>query len=526
MHSGGIMFKKLALSDGAGRAQALIYLGIFAAMLLFNLLTPMLADDFIYRFSLADWNVVDSVSDIVKSLAVLRVTTNGRVFSHFFAMLFLLLPRWVFIIVNSLVAVLLFHLASRFVSGEDRRLNAALSALAFAMVWVLLPAFGQVFFWLTGACNYSWNMVFSLLFLSPFFARFMERGSISVFDLEKKSHVALHIPLAFIAGAYSENGSFSMLGIAFLLLSLTFRREKRLPRALLPSFISACGGFLFMMLSPSELNGRRGEAGASTFAKNLPVLVAAARRALSGIPAALLWGAVAALLAAAVALIVIGVKKHGGRKAFSAAALVITLGFFAAMAALIYQRSGGVGALELFKAVVSSVKLDLLVMFSLSLCLLCLAIFFKADARLIAAAVVFILGAAASVLIFIFAKYFPARSACPATFYTTIASLLLLSGLFAKGKKHLFTGFSAVALALFAVCFAVAVPDNLTTHSQASQRLELINAARETGGDLVVPPVTPETKYSPFWPGDQIYFNNDIAMYYGLKSFSVTEYVE
>ena len=44
--------------------------------------------------------------------------------------------------------------------------------------------------------------------------------------------------------------------------------------------------------------------------------------------------AVAALLAAAVALIVIGVKKHGGRKAFSAAALVITLGFFAAMAAL------------------------------------------------------------------------------------------------------------------------------------------------------------------------------------------------
>ena len=42
----------------------------------------------------------------------------------------------------------------------------------------------------------------------------------------------------------------------------------------------------------------------------------------------------------------------------------------------------------------------------------------------------------------------------------------------------------------------------------------------------LVVPVTPETKYSPFWPGDQIYFNNDIAMYYGLKSFSVTEYVE
>ena len=55
--------------------------------------------------------------------------------------------------------------------------------------------------------------------------------------------------------------------------------------------------------------------------------------------------------------------------------------------------------------------------------------------------------------------------------------------------------------------------------------------AKKKGGNTVaevsalVEPITPLSKYPAVWPGDEDYFNNDIALYYGLAEYSVTEYV-
>ena len=54
---------------------------------------------------------------------------------------------------------------------------------------------------------------------------------------------------------------------AFAFLFLLRLREKRLPAFLSAGFLTGCAGFLFLMSSPSEWSGRRGEVSESTLTK-------------------------------------------------------------------------------------------------------------------------------------------------------------------------------------------------------------------------------------------------------------------
>ena len=115
---------------------------LFALLLLFNCRTGMVADDFMFCFSRAHWGRITSVRDIVISLAALRREVNGRVFSHFFAMLFLLLPKGWFNGINSAVSTLLFYLLYRYVRSGDPRRDTLLLGFLLGAVFLLLPAFG------------------------------------------------------------------------------------------------------------------------------------------------------------------------------------------------------------------------------------------------------------------------------------------------------------------------------------------------------------------------------------------------
>lgn len=83
-------------------------------MALLSFLTPMIADDYSYSFSFADYRRIESVGDIVESMAAHRETINGRIIAHSMVQLFLLLPKAVFNTVNGLAAAL-FVFSFRFI---------------------------------------------------------------------------------------------------------------------------------------------------------------------------------------------------------------------------------------------------------------------------------------------------------------------------------------------------------------------------------------------------------------------------
>jgi hypothetical protein len=147
----------------------------FTGMLALNLLTPLLADDYLYAFSFATGERITSVGDIFPSLAAHAATMNGRLTPHFFVQLFVMLPRWIFAILNSFVYLALLLGMVRLSARVGERYPWRLLLIVSGAVFLLPPAFGQSFLWLAGSVNYLWCDALMVWLLVPF-ADFYLRG--------------------------------------------------------------------------------------------------------------------------------------------------------------------------------------------------------------------------------------------------------------------------------------------------------------------------------------------------------------
>lgn len=237
-------------------------------MTLLSFLTPMIADDYSYSFSFADYSRIESVGDIVGSMAAHRETINGRVIAHSMVQFFLMLPKAVFNISNGLAASLFVFLTSLYSDFGLERKNAFVLAIAVLALWYFVPQFGEVFLWLDGAFSYGWAMLFSLLFVFPFYREFCGSGH------RTQSWVkAVYVVFAFAAGAYSESSSLAMLFIAFCLAVGGYIQKRKVPLFLAAALVTAILGYVFLMLSPSELSGRAGEFSLSAIARSFEYAV-------------------------------------------------------------------------------------------------------------------------------------------------------------------------------------------------------------------------------------------------------------
>ena len=482
---------------------------IFGLLLAANFLTPLAADDYLFCFSHAHWSRITGADEILPSLAALRQNTNGRVIAHFFVQLFLLWPRPLFRVLNAAMGTLLFYLLYKYVRRGERERDLLLFLFLAAAVLVLLPAFGQVLLWLTGSCNYSWTIVVTFGFLYPFFARFLGRPI-------KAGTAAriLYLPLGFLAGAWSENGSLAMLCAAFAFLALLWLREKKLHPFLTAAFLTACLGFLFLMSAPSEWSGRRGEVAESTLTRALSGLMSllSSRLPAGAIAAA---GLLALLCAAGLVWLLLRRRQLGCRICAALLALLLAAGLL-----LLGRRSGSLSAF------VSSTPALMLSAFCLWALLMLRGLRKGLDGRTMLAALVFGLAALASVLIFLVALYFPARSACPFICYTALADALLLGALWDRGDKAALRRAAAGLCVLALLMLPLAASDLLSVHRQSVERdAALRELAQTPGTEALVEPVITRTRFSATWPGDEDYFDNDIALYYGLEEYRVTEYV-
>ena len=251
---------------------------IFLSALVLSALTPLMADDFSYCFSMADWQRITSPAQILPSMAAHRVSINGRVIPHGLVQLLLMLPKTCFNVLNAAVMALLGLLACRCF-----RKNAWLLPLLALSLWCCMPAFGQVFLWLDGAVNYAWGLAVLLLFVLPYAECWLD-GRRPYSALE----TALRLVLAFAAGSWSENGSVSILFLALCLLALCARRDRGVPWPLLAWLAAALAGFIFLMSAPATA-GRGGETDLSHILYQIRYILDCSRETL--LPLYLYWAA-------------------------------------------------------------------------------------------------------------------------------------------------------------------------------------------------------------------------------------------
>ena len=227
---------------------------IFGLMLGLNYLTPKMCDDFAYSQSFLTKEPLRSVWDIFPSLWIHALRMNGRLFAHFFAQFFLMLPDELFDFVNAVVFLGQLWLMHRFAVWGDRKKPLLLLGL-FCSIWLFMPAFGQVNLWLDGACNYLWCTAFGMIFLKPYVDAF-----ISDEGIKQKPLQVLFCLFAVIAGGFVENGSAAFFGMSVLLLIFNAIARRKKPRAYLVwGSVCALAGYLSMYLAPAEWANKQTE---------------------------------------------------------------------------------------------------------------------------------------------------------------------------------------------------------------------------------------------------------------------------
>ena len=226
------------------------YIALFAFMLLCNVMTLKIADDFAYMYNWANGSRITNPLQIIPSMAAHAKSMNGRLVAHGVAQFWLMLPDWMFDIANTLVFILQIPLIVWISKEKEDQQNNLLHVSIFGAIWVCELAFGQVNLWLDGACNYLWSVVAGLLFILPYVRYFMND------EMPKmKASGIFFLILAIAMGGWAESGSAAFIFMAAVLLALgCFWQHKRLPRLLLAGLLLAIAGYLTIYMSPAQMN--------------------------------------------------------------------------------------------------------------------------------------------------------------------------------------------------------------------------------------------------------------------------------
>lgn len=219
---------------------------VFCGMLILNLYTPYIADDYQFKFIFGTALPLKNGADAALSVRNLYMQWTGRSVAHSIAFLFLLGNKLIFNIFNTVVFVVLVLLMCKHICGR-KNITAAMFAVVTAMAWFFIPAFGETVLWLTGSANYLWPMVLILLFLLPYRLNF-EAGERKA----RKWETACMFLFGILAGWTNENTAGAM--ILFVAAFLVLYRIKKLPipRWAYSGCAGAVIGFGIMMAAPGN----------------------------------------------------------------------------------------------------------------------------------------------------------------------------------------------------------------------------------------------------------------------------------
>lgn len=219
-----------------------------------NWMTPLLADDYSYTHSWADWAPIRSPLQIPASMYQHGLKMNGRMVSHAFEQFFLIFPKHVFDFFNTAMFLWVLAQCHRICVGKGRRslLILALCGMGF---WQFMPYFGQVCLWQDGSVNYLWSLGFGLFCLGPFLNAFL-RPEDPGWNAKWKR--LLFLPAALLFGMYVETSSFAVILMALGLLIARWIHTKKGKTWLWIPLGLMVAGYIVMITMPAELQEKAG----------------------------------------------------------------------------------------------------------------------------------------------------------------------------------------------------------------------------------------------------------------------------
>ena len=137
------------------RRWALTVAILFISFLAMNVLTPYIADDYGNLPKYMEERTT-SFAEIIDSARQSYQNWGGRFVASLFTALFVGIPAYIFDFLNTLAYFLATALIYLICKGNHPH-NLVLYAGIHIMLWICVPDYGQVMFWLCGSANYLWT---------------------------------------------------------------------------------------------------------------------------------------------------------------------------------------------------------------------------------------------------------------------------------------------------------------------------------------------------------------------------------
>ena len=228
--------QKLKTWIGSHQPMVMIMVCTMVLVVIFNGLTPYLADDFTYMQR-------NGFFDMFYREYLQYMNWGGRSVAHILVRLMLVIPKVVFNIINSGVFVLLTWLIYRHITMDDPTDHPWLYALVITSVFLVVPSFGQTMLWLTGSCNYLWTSTLILLALYPLH-RYLYGHPIH--------HLWLWMIIALCAGWSNENSGGAAILMILLMMIIHYFKVDHQIKPYVMVLIPAIIGLTMMVMAPGN----------------------------------------------------------------------------------------------------------------------------------------------------------------------------------------------------------------------------------------------------------------------------------
>ena len=222
---------------------------IFLIILLINIMTPRIADDYGYMFYFGAGypRYIDSLMDLIGSQTNHYNMWGGRVIGHSVAQILLRINPLIASILNASMYMFFVGLIYRYITKNNKR-SLLLFLLINLFVWFFIPAFGDTILWITGSANYLWCTTIILVFLYPYC--FAKHTRINLFL--QLIYASLFLICGVMIGWTNENTVAGVIIMVVLLILKYYKANTTIPLYFITGFVGLCVGYFYLITAPGN----------------------------------------------------------------------------------------------------------------------------------------------------------------------------------------------------------------------------------------------------------------------------------
>lgn len=220
---------------------------LFLSFLAMNLLTPYIADDygnlppFLSEGTMSPGKIVNAAIQSYQNW-------GGRFAASLFTAIFACLPAFLFDVLNTLAYFTVTALIYGICKGNHPH-SLILYTGIHIMLWLCVPDYGQVMFWMCGSANYLWTTI-PILGMIYMFRKYSCSNGMTV---QNPFWGIFTFVLGMTAGCGMENSSAGMIVIlTFYLVYFHFYLKIRIRLPIICGYAGSMIGFCFLILAPGN----------------------------------------------------------------------------------------------------------------------------------------------------------------------------------------------------------------------------------------------------------------------------------